>query len=170
MTDTIVHIKQMWSNGGRGFLLAAIACMTALIALASTLLALAVVQLTEPPYAPLYGTAYTEPQHVENPVVAVGGILKVSDVEKCNSTGHPLSVIGESHYRLINSRTSFVLYLSVSGVRPPGCTIRDYDNPLPPGVTPGTWVLEGTDSVAKGDERQDAGWISDPFQVVEGEQ
>lgn len=154
----------LWQNGGRPLVLSASAAVLGLAILGAVLL-VANLWPQRQPFAPLGD--YNIPQPLEAHDIPIGGSLHVTLVRKCNLSGDVVSVNGEMHWRRLDDGSEMV----VSGVTgskqfEPGCLVRSMENPLPVGVGPGVWILEGTDTAFRGDDRQQVTWRTEEFKVV----
>lgn len=152
-----------WANGGRWLLLAAIYCALAVFTLIVVLLG-ALLWPSDSPYAPI---SYSSPQPITSSrVVSVGGSF-TSSTERCNSSSEPVSLLAGSNYRRIDGPVDVVPYAVASyHVAEPGCITVSYTDRLPPGVTPGEWILEGRVSASQDDQTQVVGWYTESFTVV----
>lgn len=116
------------------------------------------------PYEPLGN--YSNPQQIiSEKTVPVGGSIMVT-ARKCNLSDEPVSVTGTAYFRREESATRYVGLFTGTKVFEPGCITRDFENQLPPAVTPGTWVIAGWDEARRGEEVQTLGWETEPFEVV----
>lgn len=118
---------------------------------------------------------FVNPQPVLEETVVVGGVINVGPVVKCNLTDEPIAQRGERHFRRVDDGTRTVVgTVRGSGEWLPGCwgdseenPLRFFENQLPPEVTPGLWIAEGSNTVTSGDGREDTEvWFSEQFEVV----
>lgn len=156
-------LRFMITNGGRPLALSASAAILSLAGLVGVIL---IANFWPEPslYAPLGG--YNIPQDVEKHTVYAGGSIIVT-VTKCNLSGEDINVVGEAHWRRVSDGGEEVV-TGMTGSKEfgPGCLTRTFENNLPPELGPGLWILEGTDSTFRGDERQDVTWRTEAFRVI----
>lgn len=115
-------------------------------------------------FTPLHGSGYDFPQQADD-VITAGGILSVGPVEKCNSNHKSVIVNGTLTWRKLYPVTKIVEGIHTDSIRPPGCVTFNYENMVPEELTPGTWVLTGTDEAFLSGNTQKIGWETEPFEV-----
>ena len=87
------------------------------------------------------------------PTVYIGRLLHVHGV-KCNTTGAPVTVRGQSEWISIIPPGTILAHTSGTATRAPGCSARDYENPIPAEVA----VRDGRAALIR--PRQDPGeWL-----------
>ena len=152
--------RRMWGNGGRSVLVA-----FGYSTLATTILIGVLIWqlIPNPPYAPLGPYPV---QEVESPVVQSGTAVYITGT-KC--VKEAVYVQGEAHFRRLTGPTIIIPLFSGSRYQVAGCVTRLFENQLPENMTVGTWIVEGSDTVFKGDETQTIVWNSEPFEVVDGD-
>lgn len=176
--------ERFWYNGGKATLL-----LVAGLLFACVLTLAGIVTGHENDARPLEPLDligdYVLPQPVLESKVKVGGTVHVGPVVKCNLTeDEELPVLGELHFRRVGDGGTVVPGFQGSGVLLPGCwgdsdanPLRFFENTLPPEVTPGIWMVEGSDRVLEiaQENGEDASsppvrdmqiWFSDQFEVV----
>lgn len=118
----------------------------------------------------MYGTGFSEPQQVLEQSVTIGDTITVAGVVKCNSESNPIAVTGVSQWRRIDDGGHTIIPDAprAGGKLQPGCyPPRTFENKLPEGITPGTWVHEGINSTYRGKQRQVVHWTTESFRVVD---
>jgi hypothetical protein len=100
---------------------------------------------------------------IDDPAVKANGQV-VERATRCVSGGKALDVLAYRNFRNVDTNDVIVDLRGDPAQRAAGRNTTDTVIQLPPKVTPGTWRLEGADSVPTTGEFRS--WFSEPFEVV----
>ena len=104
---------------------------------------------------------------IEGPAVYLDETINVT-ATKCNNTREPVGTTGVVVIvrRNAGNLREYYTMAQGAGIREPGCSHFLYHNPIPAGVGPGLWRLEGQETARSGSYTQVKVYVSEDFLIV----
>lgn len=115
---------------------------------------------------PVPQTVHTRVPGVDGPAAYAGTSVEVSGT-KCVASKNAVFVSGTSQWvRLDVGGAAPIAHYAAGRSREPGCKTQTFVNELPDEVVPGTWRLEGSETVRDGPRSQTRAWYTESFKVL----